>query len=279
MLIQLTRQEKFVAVSVLIHAVLLAVVLRVPPRPPQQPKERKEGIVLMLSKAPGPERDQAPLQFQKPGPETVGRQAGLPPAPPPSPAPAFSPGPPGEASPVEVASATLADGVPPPAAAVLQQRPSSSSGTARDNPFTASLADLQRPAPRGGARGDGNGMPSSPFSSRPQLSGDASFAYDSGGFDLSEWAELVKLKVQSNWIVPTAAQMGMKGVVSIDLVVELDGRLSYCEVSSSCGIVSMDSAAFNALRSSVPFPSFPPGFPRQNLPARFAFFYNMERRH
>ncbi|MEW6366156.1 MAG: TonB family protein [Acidobacteriota bacterium] len=127
--------------------------------------------------------------------------------------------------------------------------------------------------PRGAPGGGGYGGASS---SSPRLSGDASFAFDSGGFDLSEWAELVKLKVRSNWIIPTAARMGMKGIVSIDLIVERDGTISFCEETVPCGVISMDSAALNAVRTSSPLPPLPQGFPKENLPARFTFYYNMD---
>ncbi|MEW6367500.1 MAG: TonB family protein [Acidobacteriota bacterium] len=263
-----TRQEKFLLISVLVHAILFAAILQMRPR--AVPEPQKGALVLHL-KRPAPEvkprEPLPPLRFQKPGPRTDRNQAGLPPAPPSSATPSDMPG--GQPPPPP----------PPPKSTEAQkdresplapgERLVAPSGRG-DRPFSSSLDNLGKYLPQGSGRGTGPGTTSSRL-----LSGDASFAFDSGGFDLSEWAELVKLKVKSNWVIPTAAYMGMKGIVAIELVIEKDGSISFSEVQRSSDIISMDSAALNAIRSSHPLPPLPKGFPRANLPARFTFYYNL----
>ncbi len=139
-------------------------------------------------------------------------------------------------------------------------------------PFTSLLNNFGS----GAGKGKGGTRPGSGGWRVPSgVSGDASFTYDSGGLDLSEWAELVKLKVRSNWIIPTAAYMGMKGITGIYLVIEKTGVVSQCEIIRQSGVISMDSAAFNAVRGSSPLPKLPDIYPKSSMEAHFTFYYNI----
>jgi len=291
--IVVTRQDRFLAASILLHVIVVAVLLLIPPKEPKKMQAEQDVTMLMLQRelpppvalpqaSPLPPPPEPQLLFQKPGPVTSQFPTmGLPPVPPPGSSPTPEPLAKGDSQsrlePADAPPERTLEEEPPPEPEDQESSPLQAPPNApvsSESPFTSSLEGLRRRglglgSPSGTARaGRGWGLGSR------QLSGDASFTFDSGGFDMSEWAELVKLKVRSNWIIPTAARMGMKGIVSIDLVIEKDGRLSLCVVSRESGIVSMDTAAFNAVNSSSPLPQLPSGFPRKNLEATFTFFYN-----
>jgi TonB family protein len=99
--------------------------------------------------------------------------------------------------------------------------------------------------------------------------------FDTQGFDLGPWANRVVAIVRSNWIVPVAAQLGVKGVVSVAFKVERSGRIIDIRVIAPSGTPSFDQAAANALKTSSPLPALPGDFPRPVLPGVFRFYYNM----
>ena len=99
--------------------------------------------------------------------------------------------------------------------------------------------------------------------------------FDTQGFDLGPWANRVIAIVRSNWIVPVAAELGVKGVVAVSFQVERSGRIINIQVVSTSGTPSFDQAAVNALKTSNPFPALPADFPRPVLPGVFRFYYNL----
>ena len=99
--------------------------------------------------------------------------------------------------------------------------------------------------------------------------------FDTQGFDLGPWANRVVAIVRSNWIVPVAAQLGVKGIVSVAFKVERSGRIIDIRVITPSGTPSFDQAAINSLKTSNPFPALPGDFPRPVLPGVFRFYYNI----
>ena len=98
--------------------------------------------------------------------------------------------------------------------------------------------------------------------------------FDTRGFDLGPWANQVIAIVKRNWLIPVAAEMGIKGVVGVAFEVERSGEIRNVRLVSSSKIPSFDQAAMNALKSSSPFPPLPADFPRPQLPGVFRFYYN-----
>jgi TonB family protein len=99
--------------------------------------------------------------------------------------------------------------------------------------------------------------------------------FDTQGFDLGPWANRVVAIVRSNWIIPVAAQLGVKGIVGVAFQVEKSGRIINIQVISPSGTPSFDQSAANALKTSSPLPPLPPDFPRPVLPGVFRFYYNL----
>jgi TonB family protein len=98
--------------------------------------------------------------------------------------------------------------------------------------------------------------------------------FDTQGYDLGPWANRVIAMVKRNWIVPVAADLGLKGVVGISFQVDRSGKILDPKIVSSSQIPSYDQAALQALMISDPFPPLPADFPRPKLPAVFRFYYN-----
>ena len=126
-------------------------------------------------------------------------------------------------------------------------------------------------------RSEGSGTPGSGTGDGDVPSGDpgSGVFFDTQGFDLGPWANRVVAIVRSNWIVPVAAQLGVKGVVSVSFKVERSGRIIDIRVITPSGTPSFDQAAVNALKTSNPFPALPGDFPRPVLPGVFRFYYNI----
>jgi protein TonB len=99
--------------------------------------------------------------------------------------------------------------------------------------------------------------------------------FDTQGYDLGPWGNRVVALVKKNWIVPVAAELGLKGIVGISFQVDRRGRILNPQIVSSSGISSFDQAALAAVHSSDPLPALPEDFPRNALPAVFRFYYNI----
>ncbi len=139
--------------------------------------------------------------------------------------------------------------------------------------LAASLQDLDRYI-RNDDGGDG-GIYSPKEGSLSGDTGSGAF-FDTQGFDLGPWGNRIVAIVKKNWIVPVAAQLGLKGIVSISFEVDKrTGNFINLNIISSSNIPSFDQAALNALKSSNPLPPLPADFPRPTLPGVFRFYYNI----
>jgi TonB family protein len=138
------------------------------------------------------------------------------------------------------------------------------------------LENLDRFIGKGGSgnSGSGNGSADQDGSVPTGDTGSGVF-FDTQGYDLGPWGNHVVSIVRRNWIVPVAAELGLKGIVAISFQVDRSGKILDAKIISSSNVPSFDQAALQALQISNPFPSLPPDFPRQTLPAVFRFYYNI----
>ena len=118
----------------------------------------------------------------------------------------------------------------------------------------------------GQAGGDGGNLPTGDPGS--------GVFFDTQGYDLGPWVNRVVEIVRSNWLIPVAAELGMKGIVSVSFKVARDGTIRDLKMISSSTVPSFDQAAVRALQSSSPLPALPADFPRDLLPGIFRFYYN-----
>ena len=98
--------------------------------------------------------------------------------------------------------------------------------------------------------------------------------FDTQGYDLGPWANRVIAMVRKNWIVPVAADLGLKGIVGISFQVDRSGKILNPKIVLSSEVPSYNQAALQALMITDPFPPLPADFPRPLLPAVFRFYYN-----
>jgi protein TonB len=135
------------------------------------------------------------------------------------------------------------------------------------------LENLDRFIGKGGS-GSGNGSADQEGSVPTGDTGSGVF-FDTQGYDLGPWGNHVVAIVRRNWIVPVAAELGLKGIVAISFKVNRNGKILNPTIISGSGVPSFDQAALQALQISNPFPPLPPDFPRETLPAVFRFYYNI----
>lgn len=178
-------------------------------------------------------------------------------------------------------SSTPSAAVPEPAPAKTESSPeANTTNEPGDLPAPklaeGALENLDRFIGKGGSgnSGSGNGSVDQEGSVPTGDTGSGVF-FDTQGYDLGPWGNHVVAIVRRNWIVPVAAELGVKGIVAISFQVDRSGKILNPKIISSSNVSSFDQAALQALMISNPFPPLPADFPRPNLPAVFRFYYNI----
>ena len=210
---------------------------------PLQPNGPKREVVQQPSVRPGPRAPQPGIAQQQPQPSPA----------PPSPPPASKP------------SGRPAD--------IGNEGPKIS---ASPKQLSQSLENLDRYIENGkpGKPGAGGGSGGGDGGALPTGDPGSGVFFDTQGYDLGPWADRAVEIVRTNWMIPVAAELGMKGVVSVSFKIERDGTIRELKLVSGSGVPSFDQAAVHALQSSSPLPALPADFPRDLLPGVFRFYYN-----
>ncbi|MCD6454816.1 MAG: TonB C-terminal domain-containing protein [Candidatus Aminicenantes bacterium] len=99
--------------------------------------------------------------------------------------------------------------------------------------------------------------------------------FQSGSYDITPWAEKVIKRIRENWHPPLAVQLGLKGLTVLKIIVEPNGEASMLIVERHSGISAYDQAAYEAVKSSLPFPPLPSDYPYSNLVGHLYFYYNL----
>jgi protein TonB len=97
--------------------------------------------------------------------------------------------------------------------------------------------------------------------------------FDTKGFPMQEYIELVEERVKENWFIPSNLR-DSRGSTTIVFYIRKDGRTMDVHIDHSSGNTSLDLAALSAVMGSNPFPPLPSGFPADRVGARFVFAYN-----
>jgi TonB family protein len=126
----------------------------------------------------------------------------------------------------------------------------------------------------GGDHGYGQGAPSSSVQSNMDI------LSDTMGVDFGPYLTRVLHDVRINWynLIPEVARPPImkRGKVSIEFVIEKDGRVAGMRVIGPSGDVALDRAAWGGISASNPFPPLPSEFRGPYLALRFHFYYNPE---
>lgn len=102
---------------------------------------------------------------------------------------------------------------------------------------------------------------------------DGSGLFDTKGFPLGDYANLIIERVKGNWYIPSNLKES-QGHTTVIFFITKDGRYSDARIVLSSGSRSLDLAALNAILVSNPFPPLPQGFPGEQVGAKFVFSYN-----
>jgi TonB family protein len=101
---------------------------------------------------------------------------------------------------------------------------------------------------------------------------------DTMGVDFGPYLARVLHDVRINWynLIPEVARAPLmkKGKVSIEFVIEKDGRVAGMRIVGPSGDISLDRAAWGGITGSNPFPPLPGEFRGPFLALRFHFYYN-----
>jgi TonB family protein len=103
---------------------------------------------------------------------------------------------------------------------------------------------------------------------------------DTMGVDFGPYITRIVQIVRQNWynILPPSVYPPIlkQGKLSIEFVIQKDGKTANMVVHTSSGDVALDRAAWGSITASDPFPPLPKEFPGQILGLRFYYFYNLD---
>jgi len=103
---------------------------------------------------------------------------------------------------------------------------------------------------------------------------------DTMGVDFGPYLTRVVQVVKANWynLMPPSVYPPIlkQGKLSIEFVIQKDGKVSNMTLHTSSGDVPLDRAAWASITASNPFPPLPKEFPGQILGLRFYYFYNLQ---
>jgi TonB family protein len=97
--------------------------------------------------------------------------------------------------------------------------------------------------------------------------------FDTKGFPLGEYANLIKERIKGKWFIPSNLR-NSQGHTTVVFYIGKDGRFTDARIVSSSGSSSLDLAALKAVMDSNPFPPLPKGFPGDHVGAKFVLSYN-----
>lgn len=154
----------------------------------------------------------------------------------------------------------------------------------QQNPFSSpmspgsAIAQAARGTRAGGGGGSdadygyGHGAPSSSVQSNMDI------LSDTMGVDFGPYLSRVLHDVRINWynLIPEVARAPImkRGKVSVEFIIEKDGRVAGMRITGPSGDVSLDRAAWGGISGSNPFPPLPGEFRGPYLQLRFHFYYN-----
>jgi TonB family protein len=96
------------------------------------------------------------------------------------------------------------------------------------------------------------------------------------GYDLAPWAGQVVDRIQRFWALPTVSALPGRASIRFIVIINKGGELDSIEIIDGTTVESLDRAALEALRASLPFPALPEDFPGDLLEIHFDFTYDLQ---
>jgi TonB family protein len=112
-----------------------------------------------------------------------------------------------------------------------------------------------------------------PRDSGQQIRAQGPIFFDDKGFNLDEYANLVRERVKENWFIPSNLR-NYAGSATIVFYISRDGQVTGARIDVPSGNDSLNLSALSAVFGSNPFPPLPKGFPADRVGARLVFAYN-----
>jgi len=124
------------------------------------------------------------------------------------------------------------------------------------------------PPPQPAAKSDA----AKPAAAEEPGSGSSAGLFDTGGFPMGDYKEIIEALVHSKWLIPSNLKntFGSTGVV---FYIDRNGRVDGLRLEKSSGNKSLDSAALAAVFGANPLPPLPKGFPRERVGVRMFLIY------
>jgi TonB family protein len=97
--------------------------------------------------------------------------------------------------------------------------------------------------------------------------------FDTKGFPLGEYVNILKERIKGNWFIPSNLQ-NFQGHTTIIFYIDRGGRYANARIVKKSGSNSFDNAALMAVITSDPFPPLPEGFPGKHIGAKFVLSWN-----
>jgi TonB family protein len=100
-------------------------------------------------------------------------------------------------------------------------------------------------------------------------------SFDTKGYEWGPYAAEMIRKIKRNWEIPKLAHYGLKGRLVIRFFLMKDGRVEGLRLLVSSGIPPYDNASMQAIRNSSPFRAIPADFPNPREGVTITFLYNI----
>jgi protein TonB len=102
---------------------------------------------------------------------------------------------------------------------------------------------------------------------------------DPTGVDFKPYLIQVLTAVRHNWmsVIPESARLGRQGLVTVQFIVDREGKVPKLVIASPSGTGAFDRAAVAGVSMSTPFPPLPAGYKGTEVRLQLAFSYNNVR--
>jgi protein TonB len=100
-------------------------------------------------------------------------------------------------------------------------------------------------------------------------------SFDTKGYDWGPYAAEMIRKIKRNWEIPKLAHYGLKGRLVVRFFLMKDGRVEGLRLLVSSGVPPFDNASLKAIQNSSPFRAIPPDFPNPREGVTITFLYNI----
>jgi protein TonB len=98
--------------------------------------------------------------------------------------------------------------------------------------------------------------------------------FDTGGFPMGEYRDIISELVRSKWLIPSTLINNPGIRTAVVFYIDRNGHVVDLRVDRPSGNTSFDRAALGAVLSASPFPPLPKDFPGQRVGVRFWLIYD-----